>query len=130
MRPQLRFSRRKSVFVVLIACVFFGAALCLRYLLIENPKTTETCQGGAAGLRCEFARTLISLFQYSVFGWVATIAAALNLVRPSLWIFSIAAAATSFGLVLYNAGLAAFAVALLLLSLARVSPGAASMPGQ
>jgi hypothetical protein len=123
-------SRRQALWVAFVACVFFGAALCLRYLLIENPKTTETCQGGAAGLRCEFARTLISLFQYSVFGWVATIAAALNLVRPSLWIFSIAAAATSFGLVLYNAGLAAFAVALLLLSLARVSPGAASMPGE
>ena len=123
-------SRRQALWVAFVACVFFGAALCLRYLLIENPKTTETCQGGAAGLRCEFVRILISLFQYSVFGWVAIIAAALNLVRPSLWIFSIAAAATGFGLVLYNAGLAAFALALLLLSLARVSPGAASMPRQ
>ena len=116
------------MFVAVVACVFFGAALCLRYLLIENPKTTETCQGAAAGLRCELVRTLISLFQYSVFGWAAIVAAALNLIRPSLWLFSIAAAATSFGLILYNAGLAAFAVALLLLSLARVSPGAASMP--
>ena len=123
-------SWRQVLWVAFVACVFFGAALCLRYLLIENPNTTEMCQEGAAGLRCEFARTLISLFQYSAFGLVATIAAALNLVRPSLWIFSIAAAATGFGLVLYNAGLAAFAVALLLLSLARVSPGAASMPGQ
>ena len=123
-------SRRQALWVAFVACVFFGAALCLRYLLIENPKTTETCQGGAAGLRCEFVRTLISLFQYSVFGWVAIIAATLNLIRPSLWIFSIAAAATGFGLILYNAGLAALAVALLLLSLARVSPGAASMPGE
>jgi hypothetical protein len=126
----MSFSRRQLLWVAFIACASFSAALCLRYLLVENPKTQEVCQLGAAGLGCAALRLLIALFQYSVFGWIALTAAALNLFRPSLLVFSIAVAATSLGLIMYNAGLAAFALALLLLTPARLSRGKACMPGQ
>ncbi len=123
-------SGRQLLWIAFIACASLGAALGLRYLLVENPKTQEVCQLGAAGMGCTAVRFLIALFQYSVFGWIALIAAALNLLRPSLLVFGIGVAATSFGLVMYNAGLAAFGLALLLLTPARLSQGTASMPGQ
>jgi hypothetical protein len=46
----------------------------------------------------------------------------LNLMRPSILLTSVALAATAFGLVLYNAGLAGLAAALMILSLARPAP--------
>jgi hypothetical protein len=122
--------RRQLLWIAFIAAASFGAALCLRYLVVENPRTQEFCQLGAAGLGCMALRLLIALFQYSVFGWIALIAAALNLFRPSLLVFSIALAATSFGLIMYNAGLAAFGLPLLLLTPARLSRGTASLPRQ
>jgi hypothetical protein len=54
-----------------------------------------------------------------VFGWVALIAAALNLLRPSIVLLAIGIAAAAFGIVLYNVNLSALAAALLVLSLAR-----------
>jgi hypothetical protein len=126
----MSFSRRQLVWIAFVACASLGAALILRYLLVENPKIQEVCQLGAAGIGCTTLRFLIALFQYSVFGWIALIAAALNLFRPSPLVFSIAVAATSFGLIMYNAGLAAFGLALLLLTPARISRSTASMQGQ
>jgi hypothetical protein len=73
---------------------------------------------------CTTFRLTIVLFEHSVFGWVALVAAALNLLRPSLVLVSLALAAAGFGLVLHNAGLAGLAVALLILSLARPAPAA------
>ena len=62
------------------------------------------------------------LYSHSVFGWLALAAAALNLVRPSIFLMTIAIAAAGFGLVLHNTDLAGFAAALLILSLARPAP--------
>jgi hypothetical protein len=59
---------------------------------------------------------------HGVFGWVALIAAMLNLIRPSIVLMSVALAAGAFGLVMHNAGLAGLAAALLILSLARPAP--------
>ena len=126
----MNLTRRQALWIVSIACVSFAVALRLRHLVVENPTIQEKCQLGAAGAGCTALRLLIVFFQYSVFGWIALIAAALNLFRPSLLVFSIGVAATSFGLIMYNAGLAAFGLALLLLTPARLSRGTASMPGQ
>ena len=46
----------------------------------------------------------------------------LNLLRPSLVLFAVALALACLGIVLYNVGLSALAVALLILSLARRAP--------
>ena len=48
--------------------------------------------------------------------------AALNLLRPSIVLVTVALAATAFGLVLHNANLAGLAAAMLILSLARPAP--------
>jgi hypothetical protein len=64
------------------------------------------------------------LFTPQTFGLVAVGAALLNLLRPSVVFWAIALAAAVAGLVLYNAALSAFAVALLILSLARPVPEA------
>ena len=126
----MSFSRRQVLSIAFIACSSFAIALCLRYLVVENPKLQEICQLGAPGVGCCALRVLIALFQWSVFGWIALIAAALNLLRPSVLVFSIAVSATSLALIMYNAGLAAFALALLLLAPARLSRGTASLPRQ
>jgi len=65
---------------------------------------------------------VIDLFTYSVFGWFALIVAALNLLRPSLFLFGAALAAACYGIVLYNISLSALAGGLLVLSLARRAP--------
>jgi len=49
-------------------------------------------------------------------------AALLNLLRPSVPLFAISLAAASFGIVMHNLGLSAFAGALLIVSLARPAP--------
>ena len=67
----------------------------------------------------------IALYSHSVFGWVALVAAVLNLLRPSLVLVTVALAAAGFGLVLHNADLSGLAVAFLILSLARPAPAAA-----
>jgi hypothetical protein len=46
----------------------------------------------------------------------------LNLLRPSIVLFSCALAAACFGIVLHNADLSALAAAVLILSLARRAP--------
>jgi hypothetical protein len=126
----MSFFRRQVLLLVLIAFASFCVALCLRYLFIENSTIGEMCEGWASGWACASRRTIIAVLQSVAVGWIALVAAALNLLRPSLLKCSVAVAATSCALVLYNAGLAALAVALLLLTLARVSPKAACMRAQ
>ena len=64
----------------------------------------------------------MGLFNHQVFGWASLGAATLTLIRPSPALFSIALALTGFGLVLYNASLAALAAGLLVMCFARPVP--------
>jgi hypothetical protein len=130
MDQPFRLSSRQIVSAVVIASVFLGVALCFRYLVLERPGTSGICQGEVDGAVCTAVRLVIYLFHYSVFGWTGVIAAVLNLLRPSFFMLIIGTIAAACGLVLYNAGLAALAVAPLMLSLARLSPGTASMRSQ
>jgi hypothetical protein len=115
---------RQTNWLLIVGFVALGEALYLRYLAIEHTQVSLACQGGLNTWLCATFRLTIVLFEHSVFGWVALVAAALNLVRPSLVLVSLALAAAAFGLVLHNAGLAGLAVALLILSLARPAPAA------
>ena len=115
---------RQTNWLLIVGFVALGEALYLRYLAIEHTQVSLACQGGLNTWLCATFRLTIVLFEHSVFGWVALVAAALNLVRPSLVLVSLALAAAAFGLVLHNAGLAGLAVALLILSLARPPPAA------
>jgi multisubunit Na+/H+ antiporter MnhE subunit len=99
-----------------------GYALYLRYQVIEQSAVGIACETAPATWLCSSRRTAILLFTPSAFGAVAIVAALLNLVRPSIVLCTITVIAAGFGIVLYNVALSAFAVALLILSLARSAP--------
>jgi hypothetical protein len=105
--------------VLSIGFVSLGYAMYLRYLLIEQSSIGLACDAGLKTWLC-LSRTVVSgLFNNQVFGWVALGAAVLTLVRPSLPLFTIGLAASAFGIVLYNAALAGFAAAILIMCFAR-----------
>jgi hypothetical protein len=110
---------RQTNWLLIIGFLSIGYALYLRYLVIEQSAVSLACEAGLRTWLCATRKLAIALFNHSVFGWVAFAAAALNLVRPSPVLLAIGLAAAGFGIVLYNVGLSALAVALLILSLAR-----------
>ena len=115
-------SARQTNWLLVIGFLALGEALYLRYLAIEHGQVALACQAGLNTWLCATFRLTIVLFNHAVFGWVALAAALLNLLRPSLALVAVGLAATAFGLVLHNAGLAGLAAALLILSLARPAP--------
>ncbi|MEA2946053.1 MAG: hypothetical protein QOI40_1383 [Alphaproteobacteria bacterium] len=117
-------SARQTNLLLVVGFAALGEALYVRYLAIEHGPVALACQGGLNTWLCATFRLTIPLFEHSVFGWVAFAAAALNLVRPSIVLVTLALAAIAFGLVLHNANLAGLAAALLILSLARPAPAA------
>jgi predicted membrane channel-forming protein YqfA (hemolysin III family) len=124
MRLFLPSARATNVLLIVGFCAL-GYAFYMRYLVIEQSTVSLACEGGAKSWLCTSRTIVTALFTYTVFGWTALLVAALNLLRPSLVLFAVAIAATCFGLVLYNCGLAALAAGLLVLSLARRAPAAA-----
>src|SRR5262245_31489048 len=113
---------RQTNWLLIVGFLALGETLYLRYLAIEYAPVSLACQGGLTTWLCATIRLAITLYNYSVFGWVALAAALLNLVRPSIVLMSLSLAAAGFGLVLHNADLAGLAAALLILSLARPAP--------
>ncbi len=122
--PLFRPSERQTNWLLIVGMLALGEALYLRYLAIEHASVSLACQGGLQTWLCASFRSVIALYNNGVFGFLALGAAALNLVRPSIVLVSVALAAAGFGLVLHNAGLAGLAAALLILSLARPAPAA------
>ena len=115
-------SARQVNWLLAIGFLDVGQALYLRYLAIEYAPVALACQAGLDTWLCATFRLTIALFNHSAFGFLAVIAAALNLLRPSVVLVAVGLAASGFGLVLHNANLAGLAVALLILSLARPAP--------
>ena len=115
---------RQTNWLLIVAFLAIGEALYLRYLAIEYAPVSLACQGGQNTWLCTTFHLAIAGYNNSVFGWVAVIAAALNLVRPSIVLMTVAITAAGVGLVLHNAGLAGLAAGLLILSLARPAPAA------
>ena len=113
---------RQTNWLLIVAFLAVGEALYLRYLAIEYAPVSLECQAGLQSWLCASFRTVIVLYNHGVFGWVALGAAVLNLIRPSIFLMSIAIAAAGFGLVLHNTDVAGLAAALLILSLARPAP--------
>jgi hypothetical protein len=113
---------RQTMWLLVVGFLALGQALYLRYLAIEHAPVSLACQGGLNTWLCSSFRGAIVLYNNTVFGWVALVAALLNLIRPSIVLMTVALAAVGFGLVLHNAGLAGLAAALLMMSLARPAP--------
>ena len=120
-RPLYRPTHRQAIGLTIVALIALTYGFGMRYWLVENSAVGIACES-AATLLCVSRRTAIALFQPQVFGIVALGAALLNLLRPSFIPIAIALLAAGAGIVLYNAALASFAVALLILSLARPAP--------
>jgi hypothetical protein len=121
-RPLFLPTPRQSNLLLIIAFLAVGEALYIRYMAIENLNTELACQAGLQTWLCTTFWISIVFFNHNVFGWVALIAALLNLMRPSIVYAALALAAAGFGVVLHNADLSALAVGLLILSLARPAP--------
>jgi hypothetical protein len=121
-RPLFLPTARQTNWLIVAGFLAVGYALYLRYLAIELSSVGLACQAGLQTWLCLTRKIVIALFTNSVFGAIALGAAVLNLIRPSLVLFGLGLVASGFGIVLYNVGLSALAVALLILSLARPVP--------
>jgi hypothetical protein len=113
---------RATNWLLIVGFCSIGNALYMRYLAVEQSSVGLACQAGLNTWLCFTRQVTIVLFTYSVFGWFALIVATINFLRPTLVLFAAALAAACFGVVLYNVGLSALAVGLLILSLARRAP--------
>ena len=123
--PRLFLPTARQLNVLLIVgflCV--GYAVYLRYLVIEQSTVGLACEAGLRTWLCLTRKVVIALFNYSAFGIAALAAALINLMRPSILLLALGLAAGGFGIVLYNVGLSALAIPLLMLSLARPAPAA------
>lgn len=121
-RALFKPTARQTNWLLITGFLSLGEALYLRYVAIENAVIGVACQTGPDTWQCGTRQLAITLYVHQVFGIVAVVAAALNLMRPSLVLAALALAAASFGLVLHNPDLSGIAVALLILSLARPAP--------
>lgn len=117
-RPLYRPTRREAIGLAIVALLALTYGFVTRYGLVENSTVGIACEA-ASTLLCTSRRTAIALFQPQAFGIAALAAAMLNLWRPSFIPIAVALLAAGAGIVLYNAALSSFAVALLILSLAR-----------
>lgn len=118
MRSFLPTARQTNVLITL-GFLALGYAMYLRYLVIEQPTVALACDAGLPTWLCATRRVVTAMFNVQAFGWFALAVALINLLRPTLVLFTLALMAGAAGLVLYNAGLAAFAIGLLILSFAR-----------
>jgi Na+/H+ antiporter NhaD/arsenite permease-like protein len=116
-------TRRAAAIVAGLGLATLGAALWLRYGVVQDSEIGVACEEGERSLLCTVRLAVILLFVRGVFGWVALVAASINLWRPHAVLFGIGVVFALAGLVLYNTRVAALAVPLLVLSLARPAPG-------
>jgi hypothetical protein len=115
-------SRSQVGFVGVFSVIAFAGANYMRYRGIENSQVALACQASGGTWFCETLKLVTGLFRHSVFGLSALVAAALNLIHPSLALFTFGLVASVVGLILYNAGLCGLAAALLMLAFARRAP--------
>lgn len=117
-RPTLA----QTGWLVVVAALAIGAALYIRYRIIEVSAVGLACDAGLQSWTCNVRKASTAMFNNSVFGYGALIVSALNLVRPSVVLLTLGLLAGGAGVVLYNAALSGLALALLILSLARPAP--------
>jgi hypothetical protein len=115
-------SRRAAALLAALGVLALSTALYLRYAIIQNSTIGVACEAGEGSFLCKLRLAVILMFAQDCFGWVAMIAAGVQLWRPNIVAFGTGLIFALMGLVLYNTRASALAVALLVLSLARLSP--------
>ena len=105
---------RGAAFAVSVigAAAAAAGALALRYLVVEPAEMGQACLTGQGPWWCPWRDALVRAFRAEAFGLGALGAAALSLLVPSRPWGVVAVVAGVFGLALYNAGLAALALAI------------------
>jgi hypothetical protein len=121
-RSLYRPGRLQIYWLAAVAATALGGALYCRYRIIETSAVGLACDAGWQNWRCDVRRAASAMFNQSAFGIIALVTALLNLIRPSIVLLSVGLLAGGAGLVLYNGGLSALALALMILSLARPAP--------
>ena len=121
-RPLFRPSIFQTIWLGVITAATIGGALYVRYGIIQNSSVGLACEGGLHSWTCELRWAATTLFNNSIFGYVAMITAVLNLIHPSIVLMTLGLFAGGLGVVLYNVALSALAAGLLILSLARPAP--------
>lgn len=121
-RRIFRPTRAQTYWHALVGIFAVGFALYVRYRVIEVSAVGLACDAGLQTWTCDLRRAASVLFNNLVFGYVALIAAVLNLLHPSIVLMTLGLLAGGAGVVLYNVGLSTLALALLILSLARPAP--------
>jgi hypothetical protein len=116
-------SRRQATLLGALALGSLAAAFYVRYGIIENTQIGFACDAGELSFLCQFRLATVYLFNATLFGAVAIVAAGLQLCRPNITAFGIGLSFAAIGVVLYNTRLSALALALLILSLARLAHG-------
>jgi hypothetical protein len=117
-------SQRASLLLAVLGLAALGTALFLRYGIIQNSVIGVACEAGEVSLTCKIRLAVILMFIQDAFGWMAVIAAGVQLWRPNSVAFGTSLICALLGLVLYNTRASALAVGLLVVSLARPAPGA------
>jgi hypothetical protein len=112
-------SRRASLVLAALSIVSLSTALFLRYGIVQNSVIGVACEAGEMSLTCKIRLAVILAFMQDLFGWVAMIAAGVQLWRPNIVAFGTSLIFALVGLVLYNTRASALAICLLVLSLAR-----------
>lgn len=121
-RPLFLPTLRQAGLLAAVTLAALCHALIVRYFAMENTPVALACDADPEGWLCASRQLAILLHNPPIFGIAALVVAALNLVRPSLVLCAAGLVAAAYGLVIYNTPMAAVAVALLCLSLARPAP--------
>lgn len=112
-------SRRAASILAMLGLLALGTALYLRYAIIQNSAIGVPCEAGEVSFLCKLRLAVILMFVQNSFGWVAMIAAGVQVWRPNIVAFGTGLVFALLGLVLYNTRASSLAIALLVLSLAR-----------
>jgi hypothetical protein len=112
-------TRKAAAILAALGAAALGTALYLRYAIIQNSAIGVACEAGEVSALCKLRLGVILMFVQDSFGWVAMIAAGVQLWRPNIVAFGTGLIFALMGLVLYNTRASALAIALLVLSLAR-----------
>jgi hypothetical protein len=121
-RKLYRPTAEQFIWLAAAGIAAIGAALYIRYRIIEVSAVGLGCDAGLQNWRCDVRKAATWMFNNSAFSYVALAVGVLNLVRPSVVLLTLGLMAGGTGVVLYNGGLSGFALALLILSFARPAP--------
>jgi hypothetical protein len=121
-RRLYRPSKRATFILAVLGIIAVSIALYLRYGIIQNTPIGLACEAGEESVLCTVRLAVILLFVRNVFGWVAIIAAGVQLWRPNIVALGVGLVFALLGLVLYNTRASALAAGMLVLSLARPAP--------